>query len=127
LRLKVRGASRGYRGSVEGVRSVRESSEQRGHERGGLGERNGNDELGFDQNVKKGRGGVYLRPRYRQANALRKLAVSTAPSGRRIWVGGLSLVHERRGKGELGRELYRASRGTEGANARAIKPGIKAA
>jgi len=32
-----------------------------------------------------------------------------------------------RGKGGLGSELYRASRGTEGANARAIKPGIKAA
>ena len=39
----------------------------------------------------------------------------------------MSLVHERKGKGELGHELYRASRGTEGANARAIKPGIKAA
>ena len=97
MRLKARGASKEYRGSVEGVRSVREGSEQRGHERGGLGERNGDGELGFDQNVKQGRGEVYLRPRYRQVNVLRKLAASTALSGRRIW-GGLSSVHERKGE-----------------------------
>jgi len=34
--LKVRGASRGYRGSVEGDCSVRESSERLDHGRGGL-------------------------------------------------------------------------------------------
>ena len=96
--MKVRGASRGYRSSVEGVRSVRESSEQRGHERGRLGERNGDGELGFDANVKKTRGEVYLRPRYRQVNALCKLAASIVPSGRRIWGGGLSVVHEQKGE-----------------------------
>ena len=88
----------GYRGSVEGVRSVREISEQRGHERGGLEGRNG-FELGFDQNVKKTRGGVYLRSQYRQANVLRKLAASTAVSGRRILGRGrLSSVHEQKGE-----------------------------
>ena len=42
----------------------------------------------------------------------------------------MSSVRFKNGKGEeegLGSELYRVSRGTEGANARAIKPGIKAA
>jgi len=90
-------------------------------------ERENNGELGFDQNVKKSRVGVHLRPRYRQANALRTFAASIVPEDEEFG-NGLSSVQERKGKKEgLGRELYRARRGAEGANARAIKPGIKAA
>ena len=85
LAIKVWGALWGYRGSDEGVCRVQESSEQRGHERGRLEEINGDGELGFGQNVKRTRGGVYLRSRYRQANVLHKLAASTALLGRRIW------------------------------------------
>ena len=70
---------------------------------------------------------MYLRSRYHQANVLRKLAASTALLGRRILGGFVLGSRMEGGKGELDRELYRVRRGIEGANARAIKPGIKAA
>jgi len=53
----------------------------------GWEERDSDGELGFDQIVKKGRGEVYLRPRYRQANVLCTFAASTVPLRRRIWGG----------------------------------------
>ena len=91
------------------------------------GEENGDGELGFGQNVKKGKGKVYLWPRYRQANVLRKLAASTVLLGRRILGGESSSVHERKGeKGTRPRAFIRRE-GHWGANARVIKPGIKAA
>jgi len=47
LRLKARGASREYRGSVGGVRGVRKSSERLDHGRGGLEREENVGELEF--------------------------------------------------------------------------------
>ena len=60
-------------------------------------ERESNGELGFDQNMKKSRVRVHLRPWYRQANALRTFAASTVPRRREFGIG-LSSVQEWKGE-----------------------------